>query len=86
MNERTHERIKNCKDYDDRGVWVVQTGKIAPIPIVLVGRDFWQRALDARFLADEGVIAPDDLELFTYAEEAEEIWGIIKQHGRETTR
>jgi uncharacterized protein (TIGR00730 family) len=58
---------------------LVQTGKIDPIPIILVGESFWRRAFDAHFLADEGVIAPEDLDLFRYAETAEEIWTIIRE-------
>jgi uncharacterized protein (TIGR00730 family) len=57
---------------------LVQTRKIAPMPIVLVGREFWQRALDLRFLADEGVIAEADMGLVSYAETAEEIWAAIR--------
>jgi uncharacterized protein (TIGR00730 family) len=56
---------------------LVQTRKIAPMPIVLVGEEFWSRAFDAQFLADEGVIARRDTELFAFAETAEEIWKII---------
>jgi hypothetical protein len=57
---------------------LVQTRKIEPIPIVLVGRDFWNGAFDVRFLVEEGVIAPEDAGLFSYAETAEEIWNIIQ--------
>lgn len=52
---------------------LVQTRKIAPLPIILVGRAFWERAVDIPFLADEGVIDPEDERLFSYAETAEEI-------------
>jgi len=62
---------------------LVQTMKMAPIPIVLVGESFWRRAFDAEFLADEGVIAREDLALFRYAETAEEIWAtIVDWHGK----
>jgi uncharacterized protein (TIGR00730 family) len=57
---------------------LVQTHKIEPIPIILVGESFWRRAFDAEFLAAEGVIAPRDLQLFRYAETAEEIWAMIR--------
>jgi uncharacterized protein (TIGR00730 family) len=57
---------------------LVQTRKIDPIPIVLVGEAFWRRAFDAQFLVDEGVIAPEDMELFFFAETAQEIWEIIR--------
>ncbi len=57
---------------------LVQTGKMEPIPIVLVGRDFWRAAIDLDFLAAEGVIAPADLELVHYAESAEDIASYIR--------
>jgi len=60
---------------------LVQTRKIPPFPIVLVGRAFWERVIDFDFLLDEGVIAPEDTELFWYAESAQEIWeGILLWH------
>ncbi len=58
---------------------LVQTRKMEPIPIVLVGEEFWRSAFNPQYLADEGVIAPEDTELFHYAETAEEIWAYIAQ-------
>jgi hypothetical protein len=52
---------------------LVQTRKIEPLPIILVGREFWTRAVNFPFLVDEGVIDPEDEDLFWYAETAEEI-------------
>jgi hypothetical protein len=57
---------------------LVQTRKIPPMPIVLVGEAFWRRALDTQFLADEGMIAPEDLEIIQYAETAADIWRLIR--------
>ncbi|HWP66813.1 MAG TPA: TIGR00730 family Rossman fold protein, partial [Candidatus Limnocylindria bacterium] len=57
---------------------LVQTRKIRPIPIVLVGEAFWRRVLDIQFLVDEGMIAPEDAEIVQYAETAEAIWRIIR--------
>ncbi|HEY1364228.1 MAG TPA: TIGR00730 family Rossman fold protein [Xanthobacteraceae bacterium] len=60
---------------------LVQTRKITPIPIVLVGEEYWRRAIDMDFLVEEGVIAPEDIELFSFAENAREIWdGILAWH------
>lgn len=57
---------------------LVQTRKIAPLPIVLVGEEYWRRVLDVDFLADEGMIDPEDRDLFWFAETAEEAWqGIL---------
>jgi uncharacterized protein (TIGR00730 family) len=61
---------------------LAQTRKIAPIPIVLVGESFWRRAVDFDFLLEEGVIAEEDLELFGFAETADEIWSSIDEWRR----
>ena len=45
--------------------------------MILVGRQFWERAVDADFLMDEGVIDAEDRTLFHFAETAEEIWRSI---------
>lgn len=59
---------------------LVQTGKVAALPILLYGRDFWSRVVNFEALADEGVIARDDLKLFHLVETAEEGWAIVKAH------
>jgi uncharacterized protein (TIGR00730 family) len=56
---------------------LVQTRKIAPMPIVLVGKDWWRRAVDFDFLAAEGVVSRADLRLFGYAETARDIWRAV---------
>jgi hypothetical protein len=59
-------------------VTLVQTKKMPPLPIVLFGREFWDRVLDFGFLADEGVIDPADVELVHFVESAEEAWQFIQ--------
>lgn len=56
---------------------LVQTGKIKPLPIVLFGREFWERVVNFEALVDEGVISPDDLDLFKFVETAEEAWAHV---------
>lgn len=56
---------------------LVQTGKVERLPIVLFGRGYWERAVNWRFLVEEGAIAEGDLSLFTYAETAREAWDRI---------
>jgi uncharacterized protein (TIGR00730 family) len=53
---------------------LVQTGKVKPLPILFFGREFWERVIDFQALVEEGVIAPDDLKLFTFVETAQEAW------------
>jgi uncharacterized protein (TIGR00730 family) len=57
---------------------LVQTRKIAPLPVVLVGEAFWRRAFPVEHLVREGVVDPEDAALFWYAETAEEIWAGIE--------
>ncbi|SKA30781.1 hypothetical protein SAMN02745126_05022 [Enhydrobacter aerosaccus] len=58
-----------------------QTRKMPPVPVVLVGEEYWRRVFNADFLVEEGVIEPEDRELFWFAESAQEIWrGILKWH------
>jgi uncharacterized protein (TIGR00730 family) len=63
---------------------LIQTGKVKPMPILFFGREFWERVIDFEALADEGVISPDDLKLFTYCETAEEAWACVCRHYAET--
>ena len=57
---------------------LVQCRKIAPLPIVLVGKSYWRRAVDFDFLRAGGKIGPRDARLFRYAESAGEIWSEIR--------
>ena len=56
-----------------------QTGRMQAIPIILFGREYWRRVIDFQFLADQGTVADEDLDLVSYAETAAEAWEIIKR-------
>ncbi|MEF3365954.1 TIGR00730 family Rossman fold protein [Methylocystis sp. 9N] len=58
---------------------LVQTGKVEPMPIILVGEDYWRRAVNIDFLVAEGAIEPKDRDLFRYAESARDIWDEIRR-------
>ena len=62
---------------------LIQTGKIAPIPVLLYGRAFWERVVNFDALVEEGVISRRDLGIFTYVETAEEGWQMVKDFYRE---
>lgn len=53
---------------------LVQTGKMQPIPILLFGGEYWDRVVDFRAIAEEGLINFDDLDLFWRVETAAEGW------------
>tara|TARA_Y100001935_G_scaffold255635_2_gene270307 strand:- start:5267 stop:5971 length:705 start_codon:yes stop_codon:yes gene_type:complete len=61
---------------------LVQTGKTRKIPIILVGKDFWEGLLNwfQNKMVKEGVISDDDFNLIKICEEPEEILDLIKTH------
>jgi len=66
---------------------LVQTGKVRPLPILLFGREFWNRVVDFEGLAEEGVISPHDLDLFHWCEDAAEAWQFVTDfYDREAER
>lgn len=56
---------------------LVQSRTIAPVPVVLVGEDYWRRVFDADYLLEEGMIDVEDRALFSYAESARQAWKTI---------
>lgn len=61
-----------------------QTGKAPPIPIVLFDRDYWTGVINFERLVQEEMIHPEDLDLFAYAETAEEAWECLVRRGLQT--
>jgi len=58
---------------------LIQTGKIQPIPVLLYGKEFWQRVVNFEALVEEGVVSAKDLDIFTYCETAEEGWECVQR-------
>jgi uncharacterized protein (TIGR00730 family) len=56
-----------------------QTGRMQHIPIIMFGREYWERAIDFQFLADEGVIDDEDINLMCFAQTPQEAWEIIQR-------
>jgi uncharacterized protein (TIGR00730 family) len=61
-----------------------QTRKAPPAPIVLFGESYWRRMINFEALADEGMIARTDLQLFEFAESGEEGWASLIRRGLPT--
>jgi len=61
---------------------LIQTKKIKPFPVLIFGKAFWDRIINFEALAEEGTIAPEDIDLFTYVETAEAAWEIIARSFR----
>ncbi|HEX8556065.1 MAG TPA: TIGR00730 family Rossman fold protein [Sphingomonas sp.] len=65
---------------------LIQTGKIKPIPVLLFGREFWERVIDFQALVDEGVVSEQDMAIFTYVETAEEAWDVVRNFYEERAK
>ncbi len=61
---------------------LIQTRKVPPMPVVLIGEDYWRRVFDSDYLLEVGSIDAEDIELFWYAETAAEAWNGIRQWHR----
>ncbi|RME15250.1 MAG: LOG family protein [Alphaproteobacteria bacterium] len=56
---------------------LIQTGRMQRIPMILFGREFWERIVNWEALAEAGTINREDLELFEFVETAAEAVDII---------
>jgi hypothetical protein len=54
-----------------------QMRRMQEIPVIMVNRKYWEQVVDLQFLADEGMIDDEHLNLVSYAETADEIWSTI---------
>jgi hypothetical protein len=62
---------------------LIQTKKVQPLPIVLIGKEYWSKLINFEFLVEQGAISEADLDLFEIVDSAEEAlshlcqsWGI----------
>jgi len=56
---------------------LIQTRKILRIPVILIGKSFWERAVDFTFLVEEGMLDHDNVSLFEIVDTADEAVTII---------
>jgi len=61
---------------------LIQTQKAEPVPVVLFGRDYWSRLINFPMLVEEGLISPEDLELFTMVDTPQAAWNAIQNFYR----
>ena len=59
---------------------LIQTGRMQRIPVLLFGIEFWSQVINFQALADAGTIAPDDVNLFTVVDSAEEGWSVVREY------
>lgn len=51
---------------------LIQTKRMAPIPLLLFGRAFWEKIVNWQALVEAGTISPGDIDLVTFVETADE--------------
>ncbi len=61
-------------------VTLIQTQRIKPLPVILVGCDFWHGIIDwvKTTMLTEGNISPDDLDIFKITDDPDEVLKIVK--------
>ncbi len=58
---------------------LVQTKKKDDIPMILVGKDYWNEVLNLKKLREYGVVSREDMKMLSIVDTAKEAWIIIKK-------
>lgn len=66
-------------------VTLIQTSKIRPFPVVLVGQDYWQGLLEwlRRTAVTQGRVTPEEMTVFALAETPEDVLHAVQQATRD---
>lgn len=60
---------------------LLQTQKVSNLPVVLFDRKYWTKLISFDVMVKECMIEREDLQLFSYAESAEEVWSNLSSKG-----
>lgn len=58
-----------------------QTRKVTATPVVLVGREYWNRVINFEALTESGLIDPADLGIFDIVDSGADAWAALKARG-----
>lgn len=64
---------------------LIQTQKAQRVPVLLYGRDYWQRAINFDTMCEVGTITPQDRELFQYVDSPAQAWEAIQAFYKKTS-
>ena len=56
---------------------LIQTKKVVPIPVILVGKSYWDEMINFKQMVEFGVIDQEDMHSIHFAETAQEAWRVI---------
>jgi len=57
---------------------LIQTNKMDPMPIVLVGEEYWRKVLNLEYMVERGTVSAEDLKLVKHVDTAEQAWETIR--------
>jgi uncharacterized protein (TIGR00730 family) len=57
---------------------LIQTKKVVPIPVILVGKAYWNEMVNFDHMVEFGVIDQEDMHSIHFAETADEAWQVIQ--------
>ena len=78
QKSQSHKRQEQInKEWLDELINKIESMK-NKIPIILFGKEYWEKLINFEYLADMGLISDQHLNLFEYADSASEAWEIIK--------
>ena len=60
---------------------LIRTQKMSTVPVVLIDRSYWTRVINLEMLAYEGMIDRTNLDIFSYADNAEDAWRELVRRG-----
>jgi uncharacterized protein (TIGR00730 family) len=58
-----------------------QAGRMGQVPVLLVDEAYWRRLVDWPMLVEEGMVAPEDLDLLRFATDADAAWHLLDAAG-----
>lgn len=60
-------------------ITLVQCQKAKPVPILLMGTDYWKKLLNFELLVEEGTVSPEDLDLLTFCDDSQTAWDHVRR-------
>ncbi|MBU3619791.1 LOG family protein [Polynucleobacter sp. JS-Fieb-80-E5] len=57
---------------------LIQTKKVVPIPVILVGKNYWNEMIRFKQMVEFGVIDEEDMQTIHFSETAQEAWQLIR--------
>ena len=57
---------------------LIQTKKVVPIPVILVGKEYWNEMINFDHMVEFGVIDEGDMQTIHFSETVQEAWQVIR--------